>query len=206
MRQYTSVDRGGNMKKLKTATWVALAFTIAFVCSIGVCAKDELKEARQCTFVIPSEFTLESESGLFVNRNEPMESSSISYDIYDNGKDIALTNREKKMNPASIEKASIDNTSNLTKSEYEKVISASYKETLGEDVKFNVDSFENVTIDGYPAYHIESSLSVSGQQTIYQSVYMILSKYKTFTITYQRAEDDQCQELFETSAATIHVS
>ena len=194
------------MKRLKATTGIVMALIIAFTFSTFVCAKDELKEARQCTFVIPSEFTYESESGLFVNKNEPMESSSISYDIYDNGKNITLTNREKKKNPASIDKAVVDNTSNLTKSEYEKAISASYEEAFGEDVGFKVDSFENITIDGYPGYHIESYFKVSGQQTIYQSVYMILSKYKTFTITYQRAEDDQCQELFENSAATIHVN
>ncbi|SFQ27235.1 hypothetical protein SAMN04487928_12831 [Butyrivibrio proteoclasticus] len=200
------------MKRIRAVYLLLLAVFLAIISSVGVLdgitvfAKDELKEARQCTFVVPSEFTLQAETGIFINKNEPMESSSISYDIYDNGKKVTLTNREKKMNPASIEKAAIDNTSNLTKSEYEKLLSDSYNDAFGSDVDFKVESFENITVDGYPGYHIESSFMVPDQQKAYQTVYMILSKYKTFTITYQRAEDDKCQELFEQSAATIHVN
>ena len=200
------------MKKIRAVYLLLLAVTIAIISSVGYLdgitsfAKDELKEARQCTFVVPSDFVLQAETDTFVNKNEPMESSSISYNIYDNGKNITLTNREKKRNPASIEKAVIDNTANLTKSEYEKLLSESYNEAFGSDVDFTVESFENITIDGYPGYHIESSFMVPDQQKAYQTVYMIMSKYKTFTITYQRAEDDNCQELFEQSAATIHVN
>ena len=192
------------MKKIKLFLGI-IALTLVMVAPKAVYAKDEPKEARQCTFVIPSDFTPEPESGVFVNKNEPMESSSICYDVYDNGKNLVLTNREKKKNPASIEKAIVDNSGNLTKSEYEKILSESYKKALGQDVNFTVTSFKDITIDGYPGYKIESTFTVSKQQPVYQTVYMILSKYKTFTITYQRAEDDLCEELFETSAATIHV-
>ena len=185
---------------------IGVAFAALILNSVTyVSAKEELKEARQCTFVIPSDFIPQSENGVFVNKNEPMESSSISYDVYDNGEGELLTNREKKNKPAAIKKAVVDNSRNLTKSEYEKALSQSYNEALGEDVGFKVSSFENITIDGYPGYKIEATFTVSDQQPVYQTVYMILSKYKTFTITYQRAEDDLCEELFEKSAQTIHV-
>ncbi|MBO5622110.1 MAG: hypothetical protein J5959_10830, partial [Butyrivibrio sp.] len=96
------------MKKIRAVYLLLLAAVIAIISSVGfldgitIYAKDELKEARQCTFVVPSDFTLQAETDTFVNKNEPMESSSISYNIYDNGKNITLTNREKKRNPASI--------------------------------------------------------------------------------------------------------
>jgi hypothetical protein len=34
---------------------------------------------------------------------------------------------------------------------------------------------------------------------------MLISRYRMFTVTYQRAEDDDCEEFFENSAATIHL-
>ena len=80
-----------------------------------------------------------------------------------------------------------------------------YNQSYGNDVGFKVASFDRITIDGFPGYHITSEFQVAEQPRIHQTVYIILSKYRTFTVTYQRAGDDECEEFFEQSAATLHV-
>ncbi len=200
------------MKKTKVVLGVLLSICIACITSknaIGVLrvdAQNNLDVARQCTFVIPSDFEPGTDAGTFVNKSYPMESSSISYNVYSNGDDVVLTNRERLQQGEAIKEAVVDKSGDLTKSKYQELLSDSYNLAYGEDVGFKVESFDNVTIDGYPGYKIVSSYQASGEETVHQTVYMILSRYKTFTITYQRAEDDDCAEQFESSAETIHVS
>ncbi|MBO4458484.1 MAG: hypothetical protein J5802_12260 [Butyrivibrio sp.] len=167
-------------------------------------AEEELKEASGCTFVINSEF-VPAGSGLFVNRNRPMESSSISYSIYSDGSDLMLTNREKGENEGKTHDGTMETMAKLDKKSYEKMIASAYNGEYGEDVGFNVSSFENITIDGYPGYKIVASYQPSNSQCIYQTVFIIRSKHRIFTVTYQRAEDDECEESFEISAGTIRV-
>ncbi len=199
------------MKKFKTVLGVAVAIIMAGIAAyitsdvVYTLAEDAPKEAHHCTFVIPSEFTPGTEGGTFINKNYPMESSSVSYHVFENGNDVVLTNREKLQQKEAIEEAVIDKSGELTKEEYEKILTESYNSAYGEDVGFTVDSFEKITVDGYPGYKIASYYQASGEEVVHQTVYMILSKYKTFTITYQRAEDDECEALFEQSADTIRV-
>ena len=173
--------------------------------AIDTYASDNLPKATTCSFVVPDEFIPGSEIGLFINRNTPMESSTIKYSCYDNGMDRVLTNRQKQELERSGEKQIIDSSENLTKEIYVEEMTTAYTQEYGQDVGFNVSSFDNITIDGYPGYKIVSSYQPAGQETIHQTVYILLSKYRMFTIAYQRAEDDDCQELFETSANTIHI-
>ena len=170
-------------------------------------AEDDLKEASWCTFVIPSGFVPGPESGVFINKNHPMESSTIKYSFYDNGKDVVLTNRERAAESINIPQSMVtDEPTLLTKEIYQETISAAYNSKYGQDVGFNVESFESISVDGYPGFKIESSYRAQDEETIHQTVYMLISKYKVFTVTYQRAEDDDCSEQFEKSAATIHVN
>ena len=90
-------------------------------------------------------------------------------------------------------------------SQYEALVSAGYKTQYGGDVGYKVESFERIEIDGYPGYKIDAHYEPEGSQAVYQTVYIIRSKYRTFTITYQRAADDECEESFQISASTIRV-
>ncbi len=172
---------------------------------LSVQATDDLKTAVQCSFVVPKEFVPGSERGTFNNANHPMESSTISYSYYDNGKDKVLTNREKIDLEKSKEPLLLDESLNLSKEEYQKTLSEAYSKAYGIDVGYKVSSFNKITIDGYPGFRIDGDYQASGEERIYQTTYLIFSKYRTFTVTYQRAEDDDCQDLFEASAETIHV-
>ncbi len=189
---------------------LAIAVTAAIIAGIlstnviDSLAKDDLKEADWCTFVVPSEFRPSTQPGVFMNKNHPMESSSIKYSIYENGQDIVLTNRQKE-EVAINAPAVVDESSSLTKEIYEETISAAYNSEYSKDVGYSVSSFENINVNGYPGYRICADYQVPDEERIYQTVYMLLSKYKVFTVTYQRAEDDDCEALFEESASSIWV-
>ena len=193
----------------------ALGGILAVICAVlsgfflsGVIttlAEDDLKTATSCSFVIPNEFVPGTEKGFFINKNHPMESSSIKYSYYDNEKDKILTNREKAAVLASGEMEIIDESLNLIREIYQETMSAAYDNEYQQKVGFSVESFEKIRIDGYPGFKIVSSYQPADEEVIHQTVYMMISKYRMFTVTYQRAEDDDCEELFENSAATIHL-
>lgn len=182
-----------------------LFFTAVFSDSLAASAQSDLKTAVQCSFVVPKEFVPGSGKGIFINVNHPMESSTISYSYYDNGADKALTNREKLALDKSGEPKIIDESLNLTKEKYQETVSDAYTKVYGIDVGFQVQSFDKINIDGYPGFKIESDYQAVGEQRIHQTTYLIISRYRTFNVSYQRAEDDDCAEAFEASANTIHV-
>jgi hypothetical protein len=173
--------------------------------TLNVQAADDLDVAVQCTFVVPPEFVPGQEKGLFVNVNSPMESSTIKYSYYDNGQDKVLTNRERKELQESGTTIIEDASASLTKEIYQSQMAAAYEQEYGENVNFNVGSFTNIKVDGYPGYKIEASYQATEEEVIHQTVYIVLSKYRVFTISYQRAEDDDCEELFDISSESIHV-
>jgi hypothetical protein len=189
---------------------LAVAFSVAagvaFLFASKAYARDNLDPASYCSFVIPPEFEPSEEKGLFINQNHPMESSSIKYDFYDNGLDVILTNREKAaIKEAGTETVIADESTSLTKEIYQETMAAAYNSQYGQDVGFAVSSFDKITVDGYPGYKIVSSYQATDEERVHQTVYMLLSRYRTFTISMQRAEDDDCEALFEECASSIHV-
>ena len=196
------------MKKIIFGTIIAaiMMFVVIFNAKpVCVLAEDDLKEAHFCSFVIPPEFTPSEEAGLFINKNHPMESSTIRYSVYYNGLDVVLTNREKAALSEHNEPKVTDKSTELTKEIYQETISAAYNSEYGEDVGYSVSSFDKINIDGYPGYRIEADFQASEQERVYQTVYMLLSKYRTFTVTFQRAEDDDCQDVFSECQSTINI-
>ena len=173
---------------------------------IDAMARDNLDTASYCSFVISPEFVPGGEKGLFINKNHPMESSSIKYDFYDNGLDVILTNRQKaQLAEAGTTLGVTDETMSLTKGIYQETTAAAYNKQYGQNVNFDVSSFDKITIDGYPGYKIYATFKAGEEETVHQRVYMILSRYRTFTISMQRAEDDDCESFFDECASSIHV-
>lgn len=180
--------------------------SLVCVDAINTMAADEIAIAKNCTFIIPPTFVPGEEKGLFINENSPMESSTVRYSVYDNGLDKVMTNREKKELEASGAVQIVDESGKLTKDIYQQQLADAYTREYGQDVGFVVSSFDNIDIDGFPGYRIESSYQAQEEEVIHQTVYMIRSRYRVFTVTFQRAEDDDCQELFDNCAQTIHVN
>ncbi len=206
------MKRNFNWHRLSHGAGIFLAITFSVVAGViflsasRVHARDNLDKASYCSFVIPPDFMPSQEKGLFINQNHPMESSSIKYDFYDNGLDVILTNREKAaIKEAGEETVIADESTSLTKEIYEETMAAAFNSQYGQDVGFAVSSFDKITVDGYPGYKIVSSYQAADEEKVHQTVYMLLSKFRTFTISMQRAEDDDCEALFEECASTIHV-
>ena len=202
----TGKKRVGSGLRAVLAVMVLLT-SLSFFNKAGVTAfaRDSLKTASYCSFVIPPEFVPDKENGLFINKNHPMESSSIKYDFYDNGLDVLMTNREKAALKEAGEMSVItDESVSLTREIYQ-TMQATYNNKYGQNVGFAVSSFDRITVDGYPGYKIVASYQASGEEKVHQTVYMLLSRYRTFTISMQRAEDDDCEAFFDECAASIHV-
>ncbi len=202
--------RKNAIEKIKIVAGILIAVIFASLAGftagdvIDVLASDELKTAAQCSFIIPPEFVPGIEPGLFINESYPMESSSIRYGLYSNGKDKTLTNRQK-LELQNAPYVTEDMSSELTKDIYQKMMSEAYSKDNKDAVDFRVVSFEERSFDGFPGYRIVSDIESGNEPVIHQTVYIVLSKYKTFVITYQRADDDDCESAFEESAATIRV-
>ncbi len=166
---------------------------------------EEERIAWACTMSIPPVFKPGSEVGVFVNNSYPMESSIIRYDVYYNGLDEPVTNREKLERGDTPVPDTISQTRNLTKEIYQETMSSAYNEEYGEDVGFSVSSFEDIVIDDCPGFKIVSEYKAGDEEKIHQTVYLLVSQYRVFTITFQRAEDDDCESYFEEVASTIRV-
>ena len=194
-------------RKVLGIVMAVVMFVMTALCtnSTKVFAEEDLKEASCCSFVVPPQFVPSSVKGLFINKDHPMESSTIQYSVYYNKLDVVLTNRERAALAEINEPKVTDKSTDLTKGIYQETISAAYNSEYGEDVGYSVSSFDKITVDGYPGYKIEASFRAADQETVYQTVYMLLSRYRTFTITFQRAEDDDCQDVFLECQSTIHV-
>lgn len=192
-------------RRFKTA--IALLLSVVVVANTNMPVKaesEELEKATGCTFVLPDGYVLsESEENVFVNSNYPLESGIITYSVVTTGSEDTLTNAERAEAAESTETETEDASTELTQEFYQETMAAALNEEYGTDVGYTISEFDNISIDGYPGYFIASTYQ--GKQTIHQMVYIVLSRYKTFTITYSRAEDDDTVEAFEASAATIHV-
>lgn len=192
-------------RRFKTA--IALLLSVVVVANTNIPVKaesEELEKALGSTFVLPDGYVLsESEENVFVNSNYPLESGIITYSVVTTGSEDTLTNAERAEAAESTETEAEDASTELTQEFYQETMATALNEEYGTDVGYTISEFDNISIDGYPGYFIASTYQ--GEQTIHQMVYIVLSRYKTFTITYSRAEDDDTVEAFEASAATIHV-
>ncbi len=198
------------MKKILVCTLLSIILSFTAVSGTSLASEEALDPEREgvayyCSIAVPSAFEPGDEQGVFVNKSYPIESSIIRYNEYYNGKDIVLTNREKKEMEESGVKETISEPEKLTQKVYEDTVSAAYNSRYGQDVGFEVTSFENITMDGFPGFKISSNYQAADEERIYQTVYMIISKYRVFTITFQRAEDDDCDAYFEECAASIRI-
>lgn len=166
---------------------------------------EDLSEASGCSFIVPAGFVMTADEGVFVNEHYPLESANITYKVSYLPKEKVLTNKEKADGVSATESDEELLYDNLTKDIYEEIQKENYVNLYGEDVDFGVDSFNENTIDGYPGYMIETHLTPTGSQTVYQKIFIILSRYKAFSIIYSRADDDDFEESFAESIESIHI-
>lgn len=137
---------------------------------------------KGCTFDLPEGFA-ESEEvpGMYVKERYPLDASTIYYVAME--QDIALQL--------------------LTEEAFLEQTQESLRQTYGDEVEVDIDSFESVEVSGYPAFRIKCHYQVE-RIKITQLAY-IINADKTYAITYSQTSDYDYMEEYEASAATIRV-
>lgn len=165
---------------------------------------NSLPAALSCSFILPEGFKASDTPGVFVNEHYPLESANITYSVHVIPQKKVLTNAEKASGKS--DEGDVEFSYNeLTGDRYEAMQKSSFESLYGENINYNLESFENVEIDGFLGYKIVQSYTPSGSQMIHQTSYIMLSCNKVFTIVFSRAEDDDFDEVFLKSMETIHI-
>lgn len=137
---------------------------------------------KGCTFDLPEGFEeFEELAGVYVTERYPIDASSIYYIAMDQDVSLQL----------------------MTEETFKEQVKESLRQSYDEDVEVNIDSFESIKIDGYPAFRILCHYQVRDIQ-ITQLQYAINAD-KSYMIIYSQTADYDRMEEFEASAATIHV-
>lgn len=140
------------------------------------------KSTRGCTFDLPEGFEESQETdNLYVTARYPLDTSMIYYEVMDGDISLQL----------------------MTQDMFLEQVEESFRETYGDDIKVDIDSYESVKISGYPAFRILCHYEADGIK-ITQLEY-IINADKTYAITYSQTSDYDWMEAFEESAATISV-
>lgn len=140
------------------------------------------KSTRGCTFDLPEGFEESQETdNLYVTARYPLDTSMIYYEVMDGDISLQL----------------------MTQDMFLEQVEESFRETYGDDIKVDIDSYESVKISGYPAFRIRCHYEADGIK-ITQLEY-IINADKTYAITYSQTSDYDWMEAFEESAATISV-
>ena len=203
----TISNNAERLKKAIISLAVVTAFAVSFLGNsfVSKASIKDLGKAKSCSFIVPSGFKPTETPGLYVNEHYPLESANILYSVTEIPQDRILTNDEvargEKADTSEVE-ALYDE---LTQDMYQEIQEENYKALYGENVNFTIESFENVTMDGFPGYLIKTSFTPEGAQTIHQTIYIVLSSNRVFTLVYSWANDDYFDEAFAESMATIHV-
>lgn len=108
--------------------------------------KNGRESVQYCAVMIPAGYK-ESEEipGMYLHERAPLDSSNVYYSVSEGVGDGAVSE-------------------SLTKEAYEKSIEDAFKES-GQDINLTVAAFEEVDMDGVPAYKIRSSYE-TGENTV----------------------------------------
>lgn len=150
--------------------------------------KEEAKESGReevmhCAVMIPMGYYPSEEiPGMYLHKMAPLDSSNVYYSVAEGGDGLV--------------------SDTLTKEEYKKELEQAFAAN-GQEISVEVSSFEEVDMDGVPAYKIRSAYETEGNK-IQQLTYMILGE-DTYTITYSQSEDDELMADFTVSDGEIRL-
>lgn len=140
------------------------------------------EDIKYCAVMIPAGY-YESEEipGMYLHERTPLDSSNIYYSVSEGSSEGFLS-------------------SDLTEEEYRETIENALNEN-GQEGSLTIDSFEEIDMDGIPAYKIRTTYETD-ENSIQQLTYLVLAE-DTYTITYSQSEDDELMADFEISDGTI---
>lgn len=139
-------------------------------------------KVQYCAVLIPEEYHESDEiPGMYFHERAPLDSSNIYYTVSEGSGQGRVSDA-------------------LTEKKYKEIIEEAFKKN-GQEGSFTVDSFEELDMDGVPAYKIRSTYATQ-ENEIQQLTYLVLAE-NTYTITYSQAEDDDLIADFEISDGKI---
>lgn len=142
------------------------------------------EEIQYCVVLIPEGYHESGQiPGMYLHERAPLDSSNIYYTVSEGNGGGQVSE-------------------SLTEAEYKETIENAFREA-GQDVELEIDSFEELDMDGVPAYKIRSCYETEGNK-IQQLTYLVLAD-NTYTITYSQSEDDELMADFEISAGEIRL-
>lgn len=145
---------------------------------------DGREEIRHCVVRIPEGYYQSEEiPGMYLHEKAPLDSSNIYYSC-----------------ASGAEQGKVSDT--LTGEEYKKSIEEAFQKR-GQDVTLQISSFEELDMEGIPAYKIRSEYETEGN-SIQQLTYLVLAD-NTYTITYSQSRDDELMADFEISEGEIRL-
>ncbi|MBQ2934833.1 MAG: hypothetical protein IJD96_01195 [Lachnospiraceae bacterium] len=141
------------------------------------------EEVMHCAVMIPvGYYPSEEIPGMYLHEMAPLDSSNVYYSVVEGDGGLV--------------------SDTLTKEEYKQELEQAFQEQ-GQSVSVEVSSFEEVDMDGVPAYKIRSAYETEGNR-IQQLTYMILGE-DTYTVTYSQSEDDELMADFAVSDGKIRL-
>ncbi len=146
----------------------------------GVVEETEDK-VRYCALLIPAGYMPSEEvEGMYVHEKSPLDSSNIYYTVSEGD----MISKE------------------LTEEIYEETVENAFLDE-GWDVDLQVETFEEIDMEGIPGYKIRSSYQLDDSE-IEQLAYLILAE-ETYTITYSQMADDELMADFDISGDEIRL-
>lgn len=146
--------------------------------------KEAEDTVRYCALLIPAGYVPSEEvEGMYVHERSPLDSSNIYYTVSKGDKEGMITEK-------------------LTKEIYEKTVENAFSEE-GWKIDLQVESFEEIDMEGIPGYKIRSSYDIDDSE-IEQLTYLIVAE-ETYTITYSQMADDELMADFDISGDEIRL-
>ncbi|MCM1126290.1 MAG: hypothetical protein NC429_07435 [Lachnospiraceae bacterium] len=144
----------------------------------------EEDSVQYCALLIPAGYQPSEEiEGMYVHERSPLDSSNIYYTVSPGEEAGKVSDK-------------------LTGKIYEETVENAFAEE-GWDVDLQVESFEEIDMEGVPAYKIRSTYQ-AGEGQIEQLTYLITAD-DTYTITYSQMADDQLMADFDISDGEIRL-
>ncbi|MBD5471951.1 MAG: hypothetical protein HDR20_03325 [Lachnospiraceae bacterium] len=147
-------------------------------------AEDAEDSVQYCALLIPVGYKPSEEiEGMYVHERSPLDSSNIYYTVSQGNEDGKISEK-------------------LTREVYEETIEKAFSEE-GWEIDLQIESFEEIDMEGVPGYKIRSTYAVEDGQ-IEQLTYLIMA-HDTYTITYSQMADDQLMTDFDISGDEIRL-
>lgn len=143
---------------------------------------DNTRVTKGCSFTLPEGFEAsEDVEGMYVTDRYPIDASSIYYVQME--QDMALQM--------------------MTQESFKEHTQDTFRELYGEDVELIVDSFEQIKVQGYPAFKILCHYQVEDVKVT--QLACVINADKSYVITYSQTSDYDRMEEYQASAETIQV-